>query len=274
MTSAVLRPCLASRRFHCEAAVPPALVRSRVPPRPKGVQAVLYDQYDNNAGVATLSATFTDFPNFSSDLADDFVVPGGQTWNVDSIDADGVYFNGAGPATDWNVFIYTDSAGLPGTQIFSATNIPITGWNYFYGKPCSCCSPGCGHVLDRDPGQHDFWHTGRVGLERPHRAIEQGSGIPESGRRLRLWYRLGKKAQSAFLPQADLTRFTVLTGQQAAGELLRQRLQAAVLTPRLLGLAQSRLATPTRGTIAMTAPPRSPCRFLFLFTVRATPLSW
>ena len=27
--------------------------------------------------------------------------------------------------TDWNVFIYTDSAGLPGTQIFSATNIPI-----------------------------------------------------------------------------------------------------------------------------------------------------
>ena len=96
-----------------------------VPPRPKGVQAILYDQYDNNAGVATLSATFTDFPNSSSDLADDFVVPGGQTWNVDSIDADGVYFNGAGPATDWNVFIYTDSAGLPGTQIFSATNIPI-----------------------------------------------------------------------------------------------------------------------------------------------------
>ena len=96
-----------------------------VPPRPKGVQVVLYDQYDNNAGVATLSATFTDFPNSSSDLADDFVVPGGQTWNVDSIDADGVYFNGAGPATDWNVFIYTDSAGLPGTQIFSATNIPI-----------------------------------------------------------------------------------------------------------------------------------------------------
>jgi hypothetical protein len=72
-----------------------------------------------------LSATFTDFPTFSSDLADDFVVPGGETWNVESIDADGTYFNGPGPATDWNVFIYTDSGGLPGTQIFSATNIPI-----------------------------------------------------------------------------------------------------------------------------------------------------
>ena len=97
----------------------------QVPPAPKGVQVVLYDQYDNAGANATLSATFTDFPTFSSDLADDFVVPGGETWNVDSIDADGVYFNGAGPATDWNVFIYTDNGGLPGTQIFSATNIPI-----------------------------------------------------------------------------------------------------------------------------------------------------
>jgi len=96
-----------------------------VPPRPKGVVGVLYDQYDNGSTTASLSATFTDFPTFSSDLADDFVVPGGETWNVDSIDADGVYFNGVGPATDWNVFIYTDSGGLPGTQIFSATNIPI-----------------------------------------------------------------------------------------------------------------------------------------------------
>ena len=96
-----------------------------VPPRPKGVQAVLYDQYDNAGGAASLSATFTDFPTFSSDLADDFVVPGGETWNVESIDADGTYFNGSGPATDWNVFIYTDSGGLPGTQIYSTTNIPI-----------------------------------------------------------------------------------------------------------------------------------------------------
>src|SRR5881397_2244423 len=61
----------------------------------------------------------------------DFVVPAGQTWNVESIDADGVYFNGSGPANSFdvfiysfNVFIYTDNAGLPGTQIFSTTNQP------------------------------------------------------------------------------------------------------------------------------------------------------
>ena len=77
-------------------------------------------------GDATLSATFTDFPDFSADLADDFVVPGGETWNVQSIDADGTYFNGPGPATDWNVFIYIDNAGLPGAQVYSATNQPVS----------------------------------------------------------------------------------------------------------------------------------------------------
>ena len=87
---------------------------------------MLYDQYNNNGPAATLSATFTDFPQDSSDLADDFVVPGGQSWTVQSIDADGIYFNGPGPATSWNVFIYTDNATLPGTQVYSATNQPVS----------------------------------------------------------------------------------------------------------------------------------------------------
>jgi len=94
--------------------------------QPKAPQVVLYDQYNNPGGAASLSATFTDFPTFSSDLADDFVVPGGETWNVQSIDADGVYFNGPGPATNWNVFIYADNGGLPGTQVYSTTNQPVS----------------------------------------------------------------------------------------------------------------------------------------------------
>ena len=44
---------------------------------------------------------------------------------MQSIDADGTYAFGPGPAIDWNVFIYTDSGGLPGTQIFSATHQPV-----------------------------------------------------------------------------------------------------------------------------------------------------
>ena len=86
---------------------------------------VLYEQYNNVGNSSTTSATFTDFPTTNSDLADDFVVPGGQTWQVQSIDAAGVYFNGTGPATDWNVFFYADSAGFPGTQIYSAVHQPV-----------------------------------------------------------------------------------------------------------------------------------------------------
>ena len=97
-----------------------------IPRAPKTPQVVLYDQYNNAGANATLCATFDDFPTFTADLADDFVVPGGQTWNVQSIDADGVYFNGAGPAFDWNVFIYTNSGGLPGTQVYSTLHQPVT----------------------------------------------------------------------------------------------------------------------------------------------------
>ena len=78
-------------------------------------------RYDNASVIGTLSATFTDFPTFNSDLADDFVVPTGQTWNVQSIDADGVYL-GSGPANSFNVFFYADNGGLPGTQVYSAMN--------------------------------------------------------------------------------------------------------------------------------------------------------
>ena len=96
----------------------------RVPAPPNAPQVVLYDQYNNAGTNATFSGTFTDFVGFDSDLADDFVVPAGQTWNVQSIDADGVYFNGSGPANSFNVFIYTNSGGLPGAQVYSTTNQP------------------------------------------------------------------------------------------------------------------------------------------------------
>src|SRR5437763_4303527 len=104
-----------------------ALRPERVPPVPKAPEAVLYDQYNNAATTATLCATFTDMPTFNADLADDFVVPADQTWRILSIDADGSYVNGIGPATDWNVFIYVDNGGsLPGVQVYSTLNQPVT----------------------------------------------------------------------------------------------------------------------------------------------------
>ena len=237
MTSAVLRPCLAFRSFHCEAAVPPAPVRSAFHQGQKVCRQFFTIRYNNNAGVATLSATFTDFPNSSSDLADDFVVPGGQTWNVDSIDADGVYFNGAGPATDWNVFIYTDSAGLPGTQIFSATNIPIVEvGTTFTANLTPAAVLGAGTYWIEIQANMTFGTQGEWGWSDRTVQSNEGAAFRNPGGDFGCRYRLGDESQSAFLPQADPTRFTGLTGRQAAEGLLRQRRQArpagiAAITP-------------------------------------------
>ena len=68
---------------------------------------VLYDQNNNAGSQSTSSQNFeTGFDNFDDFLGDDFVVPAGQAWNVNQIAANGVYFNGAGPATSFNVLVY------------------------------------------------------------------------------------------------------------------------------------------------------------------------
>jgi hypothetical protein len=94
-------------------------------PPPEAPQTVLYDQYNNAGANVTASDSFTDLPTFSADSADDFVVPAGQTWAVQSIDVDGGYFVGAGPATDWNVLFYVDNAGFPGAQVYNSTHQPV-----------------------------------------------------------------------------------------------------------------------------------------------------
>ena len=96
-----------------------------IPPYPKQPQVILYDQYDNASSIGTVSTAFTDLPLFSSDLADDFVVSAGETWNVQSIDADGMIL-GPGPVNSFNVFFYADNAGLPGMQVYSAMNQPFS----------------------------------------------------------------------------------------------------------------------------------------------------
>ena len=91
------------------------------PPPPAYPLVILYDQYNNPGTFVTVSSTFTDSPSHNSDLADDFVVPSGQTWNVQSINAEGAYST-SGPANSFNVFIYTDSAGFPSTQVHGTLN--------------------------------------------------------------------------------------------------------------------------------------------------------
>src|SRR6185436_5048122 len=60
--------------------------------------------------------------------ADDFVVPGGQVWTIQSIFAQGAYFNGSGPMPLVNLYFYNNAlGGLPGSLIASYLNTPLQG---------------------------------------------------------------------------------------------------------------------------------------------------
>ncbi len=167
----------------------------RMPPPPKAPQVVLYDQYNNPGANATLSATFTDFPTFSADLADDFTVPAGPNWTVQSIDADGVYFNGTGPADSWNVFIYADAGGMPGATVYSILNTTVTvsGTTYTVNlSPCATLPPGTYWIEIQ--ANMTFATRRRVGLDRPDGAIRCPGAMAKSRRRLRNLSHLDAKA--------------------------------------------------------------------------------
>ena len=100
-------------------AAPPATNVRVIPPAiPAG--DILYDQMDNPAptpgGVTSQDFETANDP-FDTFAADDFVVPGGETWSITGVDVAGEYGNGPGPAASFNVFFYADSATLPGTLV-------------------------------------------------------------------------------------------------------------------------------------------------------------
>jgi len=90
---------------------------------------VLYDQYDNAAGPSA-ALTSQDFEAANDDLdgevADDFVVPVGEIWEVDGVDVDGT---GASPAASYHVNFYANVTGdnLPGAEVASRPASPFTG---------------------------------------------------------------------------------------------------------------------------------------------------
>ncbi len=110
-------------------ATPTATVTPTATPTVCGVGPLvtLYDQY-NNAGTAfTVSQDFEmDYDAFDNQAADDFVVPAGPSWSITEVDAQGVYFNGPGPASFFDVFFYLDAGTLPATPVYSATNLTYT----------------------------------------------------------------------------------------------------------------------------------------------------
>ena len=89
---------------------------------------VLYDQYDFLAISNISSQNFEPaYDQYDSQAADDFVVPGGQTWLINEVDVAGAYA-GNGLADSVNVIFYANAGNLPGAPVFTATNIvPASG---------------------------------------------------------------------------------------------------------------------------------------------------
>ncbi|PYV70762.1 MAG: hypothetical protein DMG96_30360, partial [Acidobacteria bacterium] len=102
-------------------------VRSlRILPQPTLPSVVLYDQYDNDLNNGIVSANRTDNSSLSAEAADNFVVPGGQTWTITEVDIRSPV--GFPTPTSFAVNFYTDNgSGLPGTQVYTASGLAVTG---------------------------------------------------------------------------------------------------------------------------------------------------
>ena len=102
-------------------------------PYPRPPQIVLYDQYDNARFGFPFDIVSQDFePAFNTYdcfAADDFVVPGGQTWNITEVDVLGEF--DLGSAESFNVYFYQDSGSLPGTLVESRPGNSYTGFSDF-----------------------------------------------------------------------------------------------------------------------------------------------
>src|SRR6266478_5142606 len=93
---------------------------------PKSPQVVLYDQYDNDLNSGIVSADRTDDSTLSAEAADNFVIPGGETWNVTEVDIRSA--DGLPSPTSFTVNFYLDNgSGLPGTQVYTANGLAVVG---------------------------------------------------------------------------------------------------------------------------------------------------
>jgi len=149
-------------------------------PRPESPAAgVLWDQYDNPATQPPINIGSQEFEPamaaFNDQAADDFVVttgPPGFGMCITSVRVMGEYSQGGGPASSFNVYIYTNGAGnLPGVQIGGGLNLAYTGTppDFTINLPSPFCrAQGIPYwlsvqaVQDFNPNGQWFWHNRTV----------------------------------------------------------------------------------------------------------------
>ncbi len=80
------------------------------------VNQTLHDQSTLCSAGASPSQFLPDFAT-GIDLADDFTVPSGEQWTLGAVSAPGVFSASADPLQSANVFVWSDSGGLPGAVV-------------------------------------------------------------------------------------------------------------------------------------------------------------
>ncbi|MDQ5868079.1 MAG: S-layer homology domain-containing protein, partial [Chloroflexota bacterium] len=117
-----------------------------LPAAPNAPHAVLHDQFDGaNGAVFSTCNSGNCNDNRHSQAADDFTVPGGQTWTLTGVDVIGNLIGGSTQPGSFNVFFYSDSSTLPGTPVFSyttGTSYVTDGTAYTITIPSTVLSPG------------------------------------------------------------------------------------------------------------------------------------
>jgi len=105
-------------------------VEGRLPNPPAShstdIGPILYDQMSNPSTGFIASTEFTDAASLanSSEAADDFRVPAGETWNIGTIAVVGSFwYNAPGGAHELNIYVYADDNGMPGTVIHTYEGI-------------------------------------------------------------------------------------------------------------------------------------------------------
>jgi hypothetical protein len=89
--------------------------------------AVLYNQYDNSGTVALNSQDFeAAYDAYDDCLADDFAVPANVKWTIGGVGAQGLYFNGPGPAQAFRIRIYIWAGMFPGALKIERSDLGYT----------------------------------------------------------------------------------------------------------------------------------------------------
>ena len=149
---------------------------AKPPAAPDISPPVLYDQADNDTGSAVVSQDFeTAFDGFDSEAADDFVVPSGVSWAIESVKMNGQYFNGSGPAAAVNLTIFDDNAGVPGNAECSyplQTPTDSPAGTFTFALPTNCVLPPGTYWLDVQ-ARMDFSAGGEWGPE--ERSVQSNS---------------------------------------------------------------------------------------------------